>query len=125
LFVFPSQFDTFGNVILEALAHGMPVVAYNCKGPKDILEHGRSGYLVDRIEHMSDCIVAHFQHPHEHDAMRRHAIARAAQYEAEPIMNQFLTDLGLGDALQRRVWRPSVLDVTEFDDVPKPERSVA
>jgi hypothetical protein len=75
---------------------------------------------------MSDSIVAHFQHPHDHDAMRRNAIARAAQYEAEPIMNRFLTDLGLADALQRRVTRSdAVVDVTEFDDVPKPERSVA
>ena len=40
LFVFPSRFDTFGNVLLEAFVYGMPAVAYNCKGPKDIIEHG-------------------------------------------------------------------------------------
>ena len=37
VFVFPSLTDTFGNVILEALACGLPVAAYPVTGPKDIL----------------------------------------------------------------------------------------
>lgn len=37
VFVFPSKTDTFGNVILEALACGVPVAAYPVTGPADIL----------------------------------------------------------------------------------------
>ncbi len=37
VFVFPSQTDTFGNVILEALATGVPVAAFPVPGPVDIL----------------------------------------------------------------------------------------
>ncbi len=37
VFVFPSKTDTFGLVVLEALAAGLPVAAYNVTGPKDIL----------------------------------------------------------------------------------------
>ena len=37
VFVFPSLTDTFGLVILEALACGTPVAAYNVTGPKDVL----------------------------------------------------------------------------------------
>ena len=44
--VFPSVTDTFGNVILEALACGVPVAAYHVRGPKDILE-GTSVGCVD------------------------------------------------------------------------------
>ena len=41
-FVFPSRTDTFGLVIIEALASGLPVAAYPVAGPLDILgEHGR------------------------------------------------------------------------------------
>lgn len=50
LLLFPSRFDTFGCVVLEAMSCGCPVLAYNCKGPKDIIEHGIHGYLVDGIE---------------------------------------------------------------------------
>ncbi len=40
VFVFPSRTDTFGNVILEALASGLPVAAYPVCGPRDILGSG-------------------------------------------------------------------------------------
>lgn len=43
--VFPSRTDTFGLVILEALASGVPVAAYPVPGPRDILTDPRSGIL--------------------------------------------------------------------------------
>ena len=45
VFVFPSRTDTFGVVIIEALACGTPVAAYPVPGPKDILETGITGYM--------------------------------------------------------------------------------
>ena len=45
VFVFPSLTDTFGLVILEALASGVPVAAYPVAGPKDIIRDGISGAL--------------------------------------------------------------------------------
>lgn len=45
VFVFPSLTDTFGNVILEALACGIPVAAYPVTGPKDIITNPKIGAL--------------------------------------------------------------------------------
>jgi glycosyltransferase involved in cell wall biosynthesis len=45
VFVFPSLTDTFGNVLLEALACGVPVAAFNVMGPKDLIASGRVGIL--------------------------------------------------------------------------------
>ena len=45
VFVFPSRTDTFGLVLLEALACGLPVAAYPVQGPFDIIEQGVSGVL--------------------------------------------------------------------------------
>jgi glycosyltransferase involved in cell wall biosynthesis len=95
LFVFPSRFDTFGNVVLEAFSQGMPVLAYNCKGPKDIIENGSNGYLVEKIGQMSAQIVSHFAEPERHAAMRSAALRRVDDYQAGPIMRQFMHDLGL------------------------------
>jgi glycosyltransferase involved in cell wall biosynthesis len=95
LFVFPSRFDTFGNVILEAFVHGMPAVAYNCKGPKDIIQNNKSGYLVDDIAGMSSKIIEYFLNPNTQHTMQQKALQRASEYQAEPIMQQFLQDLGL------------------------------
>lgn len=45
VFVFPSLTDTFGLVLLEAMACGLPVAAFPVTGPIDIVEHGKSGIL--------------------------------------------------------------------------------
>ena len=45
VFVFPSMTDTFGNVIIEALASGTPVAAFPVTGPIDIIRHGIDGAL--------------------------------------------------------------------------------
>ncbi|WP_413700643.1 glycosyltransferase [Psychromonas sp. KJ10-10] len=95
LFIFPSRFDTFGNVILEAFVHGMPTLAYDCKGPKDIIQHNVNGYLVEDIATMADKVVEFFANPSKRKKMRQQAVQRANEYQAEPIMDQFLADLGL------------------------------
>lgn len=43
--VFPSHTDTFGLVMVEAMACGVPVAAYPVAGPVDVVAHGRSGIL--------------------------------------------------------------------------------
>lgn len=45
VFVFPSLTDTFGVVLLEAMACGVPVAAYPCTGPIDVVDQGRTGFL--------------------------------------------------------------------------------
>jgi glycosyltransferase involved in cell wall biosynthesis len=46
LFVFPSRTETFGNVTLEALASGIPVLAFDCAAAKDWVQTGINGWLV-------------------------------------------------------------------------------
>jgi len=45
VFVFPSRTDTFGLVLLEAMACGVPVAAYPVIGPIDVVQQGISGFL--------------------------------------------------------------------------------
>ena len=45
VFVFPSRTDTFGLVLIEAMACGVPVAAYPVEGPIDVVANGRSGVL--------------------------------------------------------------------------------
>jgi glycosyltransferase involved in cell wall biosynthesis len=50
VFVFPSKTDTFGNVILEALASGLPVAAFPVAGPRDVVPDGMAGILRDDLK---------------------------------------------------------------------------
>lgn len=49
-FVFPSRTDTFGLVMLEAMASGLPVAAYPVTGPIDVVREGVTGCLRERLE---------------------------------------------------------------------------
>jgi glycosyltransferase involved in cell wall biosynthesis len=44
--IVPSRFETFSQVTLESIQLGTPVVAFDLTGPKDIINHGISGFLV-------------------------------------------------------------------------------
>ncbi|MEY2548967.1 MAG: hypothetical protein QOD64_1549 [Verrucomicrobiota bacterium] len=44
-FVFPSTTDTFGNVVLEAQASGLPVIVSDIGGPKELVDDGRTGFV--------------------------------------------------------------------------------
>ena len=50
VFLFPSTTDTFGNVILEALASGVPCVVSDQGGPKDLIAHGATGFITRALD---------------------------------------------------------------------------
>ncbi len=46
LFAFPSTTETFGQAVLEAMASGLPVVAFEAEGVRDLVRHGETGILI-------------------------------------------------------------------------------
>ncbi|MCP3465068.1 glycosyltransferase family 1 protein [Bradyrhizobium sp. CCGUVB23] len=56
VFVFPSRTDTFGLVLLEALASGLPVAAFPVNGPRDVIGDAPVGVLDEDLR--SACLVA-------------------------------------------------------------------
>jgi glycosyltransferase involved in cell wall biosynthesis len=56
VFVFPSRTDTFGLVLLEALASGVPVAAFPVTGPRDVIDTAPVGVLSEDLR--SACLAA-------------------------------------------------------------------
>jgi len=79
LFAVPSRYEPFGLVVIEAMAAGVPVVASDLEGPREILEQGRLGFLVDSEDpaKLADRLVEALQ-----DRARAVALARRAQAHA-------------------------------------------
>lgn len=50
LFGFPSTTDTYGNVVVEAMAAGLPVVVSNLGGPKELVEDGQNGLITKALD---------------------------------------------------------------------------
>ena len=76
LFVFPSHTDTFGNVVLEALASGVPAVVTPDGGPRYIVQEGETGFIVPD-EGFTAAITSVISKPGKHAAMREAARAYA------------------------------------------------
>jgi phosphatidylinositol alpha 1,6-mannosyltransferase len=60
LFVFPSQTDTFGLAVLEALASGVPAIVGAMGGPKDTVQHAKTGYVANNFDEFvayADCLL--------------------------------------------------------------------
>lgn len=55
LLVFPSETETFGLAVLEALASGVPAVVTAAGGPKYTVQHGRTGFVAGNFDEFVEC----------------------------------------------------------------------
>ncbi len=75
-FLFASQTDTFGQVILEAQASGLPVVAVDEGGPTSLILRGETGLLAaPEPEALANCLLALLHTPQLADRLRKTALA--------------------------------------------------
>ena len=89
LFVLSSRFEGFGNVLVEALACGVPIVSTNCPhGPAEILDNGRFGRLVpvDDAAAMAEAMNAMLDDPTPADLL----IDRSREYSPAVVVDRYL-----------------------------------
>jgi glycosyltransferase involved in cell wall biosynthesis len=88
LFGFASVTETQGLATLEAMAAGLPVVAVDASGTRDLLKHGQQGYLVDNdAEALAAAIKKLLANPE-----RMQKFAEAAYKKAQTFSIELLTE---------------------------------
>lgn len=92
LFIFPSLSETWGNVVAEAMASGLAVVAYDHAASAELINSGHNGITVppgDRVA-FQQAAVALCQHPADYARLGRVARLRALEQSWTGIAEQFL-----------------------------------
>jgi glycosyltransferase involved in cell wall biosynthesis/predicted metal-dependent phosphoesterase TrpH len=85
VFLFASSTETFGQVILEAQASGLPVVAVDRGGPSCLIDHGETGLLAPpEVSALADAVISLTSTPMLRERVRRGALAgvRGRSWEA-------------------------------------------
>jgi len=97
VFVFPSKTDTFGLVIIEAMATGTPVAAYPVTGPIDIIPTSKAGVVDEDLQKAClECL----------DLNRADAAAHAQNYSWETVSHVFFNYLTPEyEPVARKRWR--------------------
>jgi glycosyltransferase involved in cell wall biosynthesis len=92
VFVFPSTTETFGNVVTEALASGLPAVVVDRGGPPDQIEPGENGWIARANDpaDLADRVEGLLRDPEARARMGRRAVASARERDWSAINGRLL-----------------------------------
>jgi phosphatidylinositol alpha 1,6-mannosyltransferase len=92
VFAFPSRTDTYGLVVLEALASGVPAVVTNAGGPQYTVHHGRTGFIARTREEFSQAIGLLLTSPALLASMRQPARRYALEHTWDHAFDRLYAD---------------------------------
>lgn len=92
VFVLSSLWEGFGNVLVEAMSQGVPVIAADCAhGPAEVLQGGEAGVLVPVGDSsaLAEAITRLLRDPEARARFRAEGLRRAADFEIDAISGQY------------------------------------
>lgn len=93
ILVMSSNYEGFGMVLVEAMACGVPTIAFDCKcGPKDIIDHGVNGLLVRNgdIDGLASAMMCLMSDESYRRGLSANALKVTSTYSEEAVMAQWM-----------------------------------
>lgn len=118
LFVFGSTSETFGNVVIEAMASGLAVLCYDYAAGRQFIRHGENGFLIpfDERETFSQALPALLKDPSRIEMVRKNARQTVEAYPWQSTIDRFEKLLKKAAKLEQ--------NVPQIDIVPKVTESI-
>lgn len=90
VFFFPSQSETFGNVVLEAAASGLPVIAAESAAFKALIEHGQSGFTApaEDAEKLAGYVGTLLHDPQRREQMGKASLEISMKFDWDGVLAQ-------------------------------------
>ena len=92
ILVLTSYFEAFSLVILEAMMHGVPCIAFDCPyGPKSLIDDGKCGFLIEdgNINRFADKLCSLIENENLRHQFSEAAIEKSKDFDVESIMNKW------------------------------------
>src|SRR5690349_15829375 len=90
-FSFASVTETQGPVTIEAMAAGLPIVAVDASGTRDIVEHGKEGFLVDNdADALAKGLHQLLSDPHQMKLFSKNALKKAKAFDVNELSKQLI-----------------------------------
>lgn len=91
IFALTSRWESFGLVIIEAMSHGLPVVAFDADGPKNLIRDNENGFLISNwdTKAFADKLLLLIEDDVKRNQVSSKAFATAQQYREQNIIPQW------------------------------------
>jgi glycosyltransferase involved in cell wall biosynthesis len=103
LFVFPSQTDAFGNVVLEAMASGVPAVVMSEGGPKFLIRHGENGFIAEDEKDFIETVLRLVENPHQISTLGQAAHRSAQEHCWERVFEKMFEYYKMGAGFSKNI----------------------
>ena len=103
LFVFPSQTDAFGNVVLEAMSSGVPAIVMSRGGPKFLIRHEEDGFVADGEKDFIETVTRLVKNPHQISVLGKTARLSAQTHSWQHVFEKLFEYYKIGAGYKKNV----------------------